>query len=178
MFRIVTDLQGLVFQVVPPWAVPLVIGALVALAAPFWLENVRQKQIKGAVRRMVRADYEERPALVERALGLAGQRRIRLIALVQEAIRYDQRALRDEALGRLEQVKGGKTDAAELRKRVEKPRTRYRDPVEAAVRVEGLLDEGLLVAAREQLDEARSAFPDDPELDRLDQRLAAVTSGS
>lgn len=170
MFRIFSDLGGLVFQLVPPWAIPIVIGVLGALAAPFWLESVRGKQIKGAVRRMVRASEDERPPLAERALSLAGTRRTRLIALVQEAMRYDQRALRDEALVRLERVHRG--DAAELRKRIDKPRTRYRDPVEAVVRIEGLLDEGLVVAAREQLEEARRSFPHDPDLDRLQERVS------
>ena len=171
MFRIFTDLGGLVSQLVPPWALPIVIGVLGALAAPFWLESVRSKQIKGAIRRMVRASHDERGVLSRRALHLAGHKRIRLISLVQEAMRYDQRELRDEGLARLQQVPGGRHDAVELRKRVDKPRPRYRDPVEAVVRVESLLEQGLTVAAREQLDEARRTFPTDTELEALAGRL-------
>ena len=44
--------------------------------------------------------------------------------------------------------------------------------MEAVVRVEGLLTEGLVEAAREQLGEARATFPEDGELKALESRLA------
>ncbi|MEO0603399.1 MAG: hypothetical protein AAF211_18310 [Myxococcota bacterium] len=174
MTRIFTDLAGLVGQVVPAWALPFVVAGLALVALPPWLESVRGKQIKGCVRRMVRADDRERAALSDRALHLAGARRLRLVGLALEAMRYDQRLLRDEALARLQQHPKGRVDAKKLRQRFEKAPVRFSDPLAAQVRVERLLDEGLVVGACEQLTAALRQFPDDPELLRLSAELEAT----
>jgi len=177
MTRIFTDLAGLVGQLVPAWALPFVLGGIAVVALPPWLESVRGKQIKGFVRRMVRAGERERADLAARVLHIAGRRRVRLVGLALEAMRYDQRALRDQALARLEQHPRGRLDAAKLRERFEKAPVRFSDPLAAQVRVERLLREGLLVGAAEQLEAARRQFPDDPELSRLAAELddAAAT---
>lgn len=171
MTRIFTDLAGLVGQLVPPWAIPFVLAAVAALALPPWLESVRGKQIKGTVRRMVRADERERAHLATRALELAGHKRIRLVGLALEALRYDQRLLRDRALARLESHPKGRVDAVKLRERFEKPAIRFDDALTAQVRVERLLDQGLVVGAAEQLTAARHQFPHDPELAALQTRV-------
>lgn len=174
MTRIFTDVAGLVGQLVPPWALPFVLGAIAVLALPPWLESVRGKQIKGFVRRMVRASDPERDALAERALTIAGQRRVRLVGLALEAMRYDQRGLRDQALARLARHPKGRVDAAKLRERFEKAPLRFTDPLSAQIRVEGLLREGLLVGAAEQLEAARRQFPQDPDLERLATEIDAA----
>ncbi|MBX2797075.1 MAG: hypothetical protein KTR31_05390 [Myxococcales bacterium] len=171
MFRIFSDLGQVVTTLVPPWALPFVAGGFLLLLLLPWLESVRGKQIKGAIRRMVRAPESEHSALARRALDLAGTRRGRLIGLVQEAIRYGQHSLVKEGLARLEADPVGRSHAAKLRERIEKPAIRFRDPIEASVRIEGLLGEGLVVAAREQLDVALAHFPTDPELEALSRRV-------
>ncbi len=172
MFRIFSDLGQALSTLVPPWALPWVLVAIGAAAVPLWLESVRGKQIKGAIRKMVRASDGERPALAERALSLAGASRGRLIGLVQEALRYGQPALAEQGLARLEAHPRGRQDAAHLRARVEKPGAKFRDPFEASVRIERLIDEGLRVAAEEQLEEALAHFPRDEELLALRARLS------
>lgn len=152
--------------------IPALVVLVLALL-PVWVENMREKQIRGVVRRMVRAEPTERDALVAQALALAGQKKRRLTALAGEAIRYDQRPLRDQALTLLEQA-GGAEDARSLRKRIDPPKTRYRDAVEAAIKVEALLAEGLTEGAREQLALARTQFPTDPELEALQGRLPSA----
>ncbi|MEN0065122.1 MAG: hypothetical protein AAGA48_23465 [Myxococcota bacterium] len=176
MTRIFTDLAGVVGQLVPPWAIPIVLIVAGVLALPPWLESVRSKQIKGFVRRMVRADDGERAELADQALQLAGTRRLRLVGLALEALRYDQRTLRDEALSRLEQHPKGRDDAAKLRERFEKPAVRFSDPLAAQVRVERLLREGLVVGAAEQLEAAQRQFPDNPELKQLEASIATAAS--
>jgi hypothetical protein len=156
-------------EVVPVRALLLVLLVLAVVGLPAWLENVRERQLRGAVRRMVRADPEQRVALVERVKHLAGGVPRRLTVLAGEAIRYDQRDVRDHALAALEAAGG---DSRSLRAKIERPKPKFRDPVEAVVRVEGLLAEGLVEAAREQLGEALAAFPDDGELKALESRLA------
>ncbi len=172
MFRIFSDIGQVLTSLIPGWAIPIVLGVFGVGMLPFWLESVRSKQIKGAVRRMVRADEASRAQLVERALSLAGARRLRLIGLVQESIRYGQHALIEEGLARLEAIPRGKVDAEALRGRIRKPGQRFRDPIEASVRIEKLLGMELYVAAQEQLEEALDRFPDDPELHTLSTQLA------
>ncbi|HHO51961.1 MAG TPA: hypothetical protein ENK18_14035 [Deltaproteobacteria bacterium] len=172
MFRIFSDIGQVLTSLIPGWAIPIVLGIAGVLAVPFWIESVRSKQIKGAVRRMVRADGPTRRQLAHRALSLAGQRRLRLIGLVQEAIRYGQHALIEEGLARLTSDPHGHRDAEALRARIRKPGQRFRDPIEASVRIEGLLQQELFVAASEQLDEALGRFPTDPELLHLQRRLS------
>ena len=172
MTRVLVDIGQTVGSLVPPWAIPIVIGVLAVVLLPAWLESVRSKQIKGAVRRMVRADPAERDRLYARAFGLAAQRRGRLVGLIQEGLRYGQHAVVHEGLARLQAIPRAREDVARLRERIDKPGQRFRDPVEAAVRIEGLLAQGLHVAAEEQLAEALTAFPRDPDLHSLQARLA------
>jgi hypothetical protein len=141
---------------------------LVLLALPAWFENVRERQIRGTVRRMVRAEPPHRASLEHRALELAGAKPRRLTVLAGEAIRYDQRSVRDRALAALD---AAGADTRALREKIDRPRTRFRDPVEAVVRIEALLGEGLTEAAREQLEVAAAAFPADPEIAALRERL-------
>lgn len=176
MFRIFTDVGQVLNSLVPGWAIPVVLGVAGVLMLPPWLESVRSKQIKGAVRRMVRADEALREQLSDRALALAGHRRLRLIGLVQEAIRYGQRELIEAGLVRLESDPRGRRDAQALRDRIRKPGQRFRDPTEASVRVSALIEAELFVGAQEQLDEALERFPDDPELLQLREALLASRS--
>lgn len=173
MTRILTDVGALVTSLIPAWALPFVLVGLGVLLLPPWIESVRSKQIKGAIRRMIRADDALRPGLADRALSLAGQRRLRLIGLVQEAIRYGQHRLVEAGLTRLEAHPNGRADAAKLRERIEAPRIRFRDPVEAVVRIGRLMEQGLVVAAEEHLEVALHQFPDEPELRDLCARLHA-----
>jgi hypothetical protein len=154
----------------PLRALAIVCVVVLLLGLPAWFENVRERQIRGTVRRMVRADPPIRASLEDRALELAGGKARRLTVLAGEAIRYDQRSVRDRALAALD-ASGADTKA--LRDRIDRPKIRFRDPVEAVVRVEALLADGLTEAAREQLDAARRAFPDDPELAALQDKLPA-----
>lgn len=161
-----STLARMLGDLLPPRFLFPALAVLILLMLPSWYENMREKQIRGVVRRMVRAEPVERDALYSQALELAGQKRRRLHTLAGEAIRYDQRALRDRALVLLEQT-GGREEARTLRQKIEPVRSRYRDPVEAAIRIETLLADGLTEAADEQLRLARAQFPGDAELEAL-----------
>ena len=172
MTRILVDIGQTVSSIVPPWAMPFVLGAVALVLLPPWFESVRSKQIKGAIRRMVRAEPSLRQSLAERALHLAGTRRIRLLGLVQEAHRYGQHELLENGLKLLAQSERGRADAQRIRDQYAPAPPVLRDPLEAVVRVESLLQQGLVVAAREQLDAAVRKFPNDPDLKRLENRVA------
>jgi hypothetical protein len=162
-----------------PLKVVIGLGVAVAIGlAPYWLESIRDRQIRGTVRQMVRAEPEDRERLVQRVFELTGDKRQRLLTLVEVAIKYDQRGLRDQAIVRLEST-GGTADAARLRKRIEPEKPRFRDALEAAVRIEALVSAGLTAAAEEQLAIARAAFPSDSELAELARRIAGpATDGA
>lgn len=157
----------------PPEALAAVGAVVLLVMAPFWLDSMRGKQIRGAVRRMVRADPETRAALVDRVMSLAGTRPHRLVTLAQHAIKYDQRDVRDAAIAALEATGRAPQDVKRLRAEIEKPPITHRDPLEAIVKIEGLLDQGLVVAAAEHLDAAERRFPGDPELAALRRRVGA-----
>lgn len=147
------------------------VGVLLVAGSPWWFETVRERQIRGAARRMVRADPAARAELLARVLALAGDRPLRLTTAVEAAIRYDVRDLRDAALATLAATGRAPDAVARLRARIEKPPLAFRDALEAVVRIEGLLEAGLEVGAREALAEAMTAFPGDPDLARLADRL-------
>jgi hypothetical protein len=153
-----------------PWKVVVAVGVTLAvLALPSWMETVRERQLRGQVRRMVRAEQSERAALVERSMTLAGERPSRLARLVEAGRHYDQRDLVDRALGRLEVV--DPREAARLRSLGAPPKPRARDPLEVVVRVESLLASGMTSRAREVLDEGLREHPADAELVALRSRI-------
>lgn len=171
MVRGISDLFVALEQLLPlEWVIGIgVVGAVLAL--PLWMESIRAKQIRGLVRRMVRADAAERQRLTGEVLRLAGTTPRRLQLVGESAVKYDQRALRERAIALLEQHGGDPRDVQRLREVDRKPPVRVTDPISAAVRVEQLLADGLVVAAREHLEAARRAFPADEELAALEQRL-------
>ena len=174
MVRGISDLiQGVAFFV-PMRVLAVLIAIALIAAAPLWFETVRDKQIRGTIRRMVRADERERQDLAASVLRLAAGRPRRLGTVVRQAIHYDQRRLRDEALAALEATGAAELEVKHLRRMIQPAPVRFRDALEASIRVEKLLEEGLHVAAREQLQAALAAFPGDPELVALEARLQQI----
>ncbi len=175
MSRAIGDLLSTLSLFVP-LRVLLVAGLVVlVLALPSWLESVREKQVRGLVRRLVRASPDDREALERSILALAGTRPGRLRAMVESAVRYDQRGLRDRGIALLEQA-GAVQDARKIREAVTPKKARFRDPVEAALRIEAYLSEGRTVAAAEALAEALESFPLDEELRALERAVAERSS--
>jgi hypothetical protein len=176
MVQGVSDLITGLLVVFPPWVLGVVGVVGVVTLGPRWIESMRDKQLRGWVRRMIRADADERQRLSDLVMEVAGSHPGRLSAVVHHAIHYDQRALRDRALAALAATGGAPEEVKRLRERIDKPRTKFRDPIEAAVRIEQLRQDGLLVAADEQLEIARAAFPGDPELEALARTMREASS--
>lgn len=150
-------------MLLPPWAVLAVFVVVLLLAVPAWLDNMRIKQIRGTVRRMVRAEPDQREKLGRDALWLASRRVKRVVALVEASIQYDQRALQSEALALLDGV--SPQEARRLRSKLApEAEKKVLHPLEVVVRVERLLAEGMVEAARDRLEEGLARHPDDPDL--------------
>jgi hypothetical protein len=171
------DILNLLRAALPPWALALLAAALVVGFGPAWFDTVRIKQIKGCVRQMQRAPPSEHPAWVDEAFRRARGRPARLSALVREAHRVGFRDMAEEGLRRLRDGGRSPDDVRALDKLLHPPPDVPATALEASVRVEQLLDAGLLVGAAEQLRSARSRFPDDAELRALEARLSREAAG-
>jgi hypothetical protein len=161
-------------KLLPPWALAIVIGA----AALFFLRGfgfrTRSKQVREAVRRLVRATPETRDAILARAFERAGDHPDLLALLASEAARRGMPRLHADALAKLEAVPGGAPLAAKLRREATREaQVAALHPVEVAVRVRALLDQGLVDAARARLDEATAAHADHPSLVALRAEIEA-----
>jgi hypothetical protein len=175
MFRGIGDIVSILQSFLPPWALAVIAVVALAVGGPAWFDNVRGKQIRGRIRKMLRADGPDaRAAYAHEALELAGERPRRLVTLIREAHKYQLNELRDRALERLREGGASPADVEVLDKLVRPESKAAPTSLEAVVRVEKLLDAGLVVGAQEQLDAAMERFPEDPELRQLRSRLEAV----
>lgn len=155
----------------PTWALVLLGLGLAAVLLPGLRFRTRSRQIREAVRRMVRADPRARGALEARAFERAGES-VHLIAEVaQEARKRTMPKLWDEALRRLDAHPKGAVEAARLRRDARPAKPAPLHPVEVAVRVHALLAEGATEAARARLAEGLARSPEDAELLALHRRL-------
>jgi len=178
MFRGIGDIVGILQSALPPWAMALIAVAAVLVGGPAWFDNVRGKQIRGRIRKMLRAEGPEaRHAFAEEALALAGERARRLVTLIREAHKYQLHDLRDRALDRLRETGGSPADVEVLDKLVLPESKAAATSLEAVVRVEKLLDAGLIVGAEEQLVAALERFPRDAELQHLRSRVEDARHG-
>jgi len=173
--RVAQQLIEAVTSLLPPWMVAPVLGVLVLLSVPLWLNSVRNKQISGAVRRLVRApDAVARAALLERIWSLAAERPSRVLVIVREAIRYDQRQLMNEAMDWLDARGEAVEDLRIIRGKMTAEPKPVGHPLEVAVTVERLVEEGMHEAARSRLNDALARYPNDADLMALSRRLNAV----
>jgi hypothetical protein len=172
--RVFGDLYAFLTLFLPWKLVVGLLAVLVVAALPSWVENMRERQLRGSVRRLVRAEQTERVRLLEDTFGLAGERPSRLVRLVEAGRQYDQRDVVDRALTHLDRLDAAA--AHRLRTAAAPPKPKVRDALEAVVRVEGLLREGMAVRAAEVLEESLREHPADPELLALRERLAAERS--
>ena len=174
MFRGLTDAFQILGTLLPPWALAL-LGVLIAIImGPAWFDGVRSKQVRGRIRKLLRAESPDRARYADEALALAGERPRRLVTLVREAHKYGLRDLRDRALTRLHATGRAVEDVRVLKKLVKKDKQKLRDPLQGVVRVEHLLDAGLPVGAEEALAEALAQHPTDPDLLALRARVEAA----
>ena len=169
---------GDIFQVLsmwlPPWGVALLLGAIALALLPGLRFRTRSRQVREAVRRMVRATPADREALVTRAFDRAGNHPHLLAILATEARKRAMPHLYQRAMDALRAAPGGAAEAARLHAEASRAKGDPLHPLEVVLRVETMLDEGLTVAARVRLDEALGHHPGHPELLALLARLDAT----
>jgi hypothetical protein len=172
--RILPELLQTLANLLPPWLFFPALAVLAIVAVPAWVSWLRSKQIRGHLRRMLRApDSRTRQAHEESAFFLAQGRPRRLVALADEAMRLNLKPLWRRALAELEATGKLPADVRRLRAQVAVERKRGGHPLEEAVIIERMWDQGLHEAALERLAETRARFPEDPDLATLEADLRA-----
>ena len=152
---------------------------LILAGLPAWMRSIRTKQLRSQARRVARAGTAvERRAAEDAALALADGKGLLLVALADESLKLNQRALALRVLTVLEETGASPADLPRLRREIhpEKPVVAGH-PLELAVAVRRLVDEGLVDVARERLSQGLARYPDDPDLQTLARDLAAGGSG-
>jgi len=172
--RGISDLLSTLALVLPPWAYPIVLAAVAAIAVPAWANSIRVKQVRNRVRFYVRAGPGPGDRYLTQAFQLAAGRPRRLVALADEAIRFKLPPVWGRALAELEATGRCKKDLAHLRAKVQPEAPRPVHPVEEAARVRTMLEAGAWERARERLGPALEAFPLDEDLLALAEQLAEL----
>ena len=170
--RGLSDIVQTLSMFLPTWAVVAVVAVAVMAISPWWIHSMRSKQIRGLVRRMVRADEARRRLLAEQAMGMAANKGHRLAVVATEAHKMGQVVLRDRAMAQLEQM-GERKELALLLEMVKPKETPVAHPLEAAVIIERLREEGMFEAARDRLERALRRFPGDDRLLELRRDIAS-----
>lgn len=162
---------------VPPWLLGILIAVLLVLAAPGWLTGLKVKKVKAILRQTTRADETERKALQQQALDVAQGKPEVLVALVREADKMNLPRLRDRAMKALKKFPSHADVVRQMKKPADPQKLKgsFGHPVEAAVRIRTLVENGAVELAREKLAEANAKFPGDPELAEL-QTLVQETA--
>lgn len=169
----VAQLLQALFGFFPAWSIPFLMAAVVVFAAPFWLENVRQKQVRNALRRAVRSQENQRERHIEEAFRRAAGKPRRLVALTEEATRFKLDPVWKRALAELEKAQGHPADLRRLRGAQQLDGKKPVHPIEEAVSVRSMLESGATARAAERLRLARQTFPDDPDLISLEAILSS-----
>lgn len=168
--RGITEIIRLIAELMPAWLlIPLLVG-LGLLLVPVWFHTVRIKQIRGTFRVLARTtDRTTRDQLIEQAFALASKHPKRLVAIAEIATTHRLQAVTKRALQALSAAGGHPADLARLEHRPKTPTPIH--PLHIAARVDTLIDQGLVEAAREQLQQGEARYPSDPDLAQARTRL-------
>jgi hypothetical protein len=164
MGRGLSDLVNTLFVMLPTQVVIVVMVIGAALLFPGWLFSMRSKQIRGLIRRRVRAAGDERAELADEAMLIANEKGPLLIALAREAIKMNQRHLFQRAITKLNELSLYSEETAELEASISRETQALLHPVEVLLATERLLNLGMNHAAKERVEEALQRFPDNEEL--------------
>lgn len=167
------ELIGTIAQFVPTWLLAIGVAVTAMLLGPGILTGIRVKKVKALLRRTTRSESnEEREGYIAEALERASGRGDVLVALAREADKMNLPVLRDQALEQLKRLGTHPLEVKKLTGPTDPTQDRrFGHPVEAAVSIERLLENGATEAARERLAEALDRFPTDESLQQLASRL-------
>jgi hypothetical protein len=179
MGRGLSDLVNSLFVFLPVELAIAVLLAAALLILPGWIFAIRAKQIKGLIRKRVRASAEERDRLANEALALAAGKGNRLVVLARESLRMGQRELWKRAMDELQLLPAHVAEARELTASISRESQPLLHPVEVVMTVQRLLELHMTQAALDRIDEALERFPrDDGLLTAREQVLSSLQTSS
>lgn len=158
----------------PHWAVGVLVAVTAIALVPGWRFRRRTTRVREAVRQMVRAEPETLARLTAVVWEVAGTHPDLLATAVREARKRDQPKLANEAMARLDTIPAGAALAAQLRAEVTRPARDAGDVLSFALRIETMIADDRVDAARLALHDALTRWPDDPHLARLRDALPPV----
>lgn len=169
--RGITDILSTLTLLFPPWLLAALVVVVALYAVPAWYDGMREKQIRGLLRRRSRADGDLRQQLAQRATELAGTRARRVVVLATEAAKYGQHDLLRAGHAQLVAIGAHPADIRRVAALIrDEPKT-HGTALEACVVIERMLEEGMLDTAKDRLGLSLSRFPNDPELTALQDRI-------
>lgn len=167
----VSDVINGLMILLPPELVGLLVVVAAALLAPGWVHATRARQLKGMIRRRVRASEADRSILMDEILQRAGMDVPLLGVAYGEASKREQVVLIAALRARLEQNARGQEELARHTRKTERKKPPPRHPLETIAIVETMIEAELWVAAADQVAQALEAQPTEPRLLDLSERL-------
>lgn len=157
-----------------PWVLPAII---VVAALVLWPTIQKSQKVDRAVKTVRSTSARaaaDRERIGQEALSAVQDDPIGLVQVAEEAVRVGDKALARAAVARLMETGKRPQDARRILRSLEADAPRL--PVEVAVRVEPLLDAGMLAEARRRLEDGLARWPQDADLLELKQRLDQAES--
>lgn len=162
---------------VPGWVAPTVVMGLVLLLLPWILRNQRTARARRVMTRAFAAtSVRERDAEEALALRETWDNPDGLLVVGQMAAERGRRPVVDRVVERLAELGARPADAARLAAALAPVAPPVATLDEAVLRIERMLENGLLAQAGAALTEARARYPEDAELLALSVRLAELLS--
>lgn len=160
---------------VPGWVAPTVVMGIVLALLPWILRNQRTARARRVMTRAFAAtSVAERDAEEALALRETWDNPDGLLVVGQMAAERGRRPVVDRVVERLFELRARPAEAARLAASLAPAPVRVSTLDEAVLRIERMLDNGLLAQAGAALTEARARYPEDTELVALSTRLAEL----
>ena len=171
------DILDVLYQFLPQEAVLGLLAVLALVAAPMWFRWLQRKQIKGVIRNLVSTtDAERRHALTQQLWSRIENNATQLTTASKLAREMGLASFAARIETRLREL-GVAIDTPALRfEKSDQPGRLH--PLEIATRVDALLEQGLIRAAQQLVDEGLSRLPHDDDLQDAQQRINAYRSES
>lgn len=159
-----------------PWTLPSLMLIVMGVLLPRLLRNMNTSQARKYLRRSRIAEGEERAELEAKALGLVDENPAGLLAVAEEALRINRKALARDALGRLRQLetipKPVRREARRVQLELEGDALGGASTPEAfLIHVEKLVENGMLEEARRKLGHARRRWPSAQAVDEAEAHI-------
>lgn len=173
MLRTIPDLFNTLRAIFPDWLLIVLALGIAIFAIPRWWHSIRVKQLKADMRKAARSSVgPERDRFIAAALERAGHHPGRLEALFELGWKSQNAKVWKEALHRLERSGAHPSVIERLRTKTMRKEEPIRNPLEAAVKIETLLEHGQPQRAMHLLQHALVQFPEHEELVELQSRHA------